>query len=489
MPGRMEFRTTPDDSDSPVTRMTIKSTGNVGIGTTTPNALLTLSSSDEVKIAAYTLSDSNHSTLRLRRVGSGETIVVDGDVLGFISAKGFDGSDYDGGAAIVFSVDGEPGLDDMPSIIEFRTTSDESNDRVERMRIDSEGNVGIGTSSPGQLLDLESIDKAHVSAFTKSDTQQSRFVGRRSRAGNTIVQENDDLVRFIGRGFDGDQTRSAAEIRFKVDGTPGASDMPGRMEFRTTPDDSDSPVTRMVIDNTGKVGIGKSAPGGQLIVEDTDIDGVLLTLQDIDGTCSLDPESGGSIFSCSSDARLKTNIRDAKPVLGDLMTLRVRDFTVKASGDEMTGLVAQEVEEVMPGIVSEGNDGYLMVAEINHWKLVKAIQELKTENDVLRARLADLEGSVGAPSSPAGLFSSGWPAAPWLLWGGLALGGLVLGGLVTGRTGSRVNGKLPLLSDPGTVFQSAGARLQRSGTAGQYSIAPCYVVMPNFGADSPQPWA
>jgi len=38
----------------------------------------------------------------------------------------------------------------------------------------------------------------------------------------------------------------------------------------------------------------------------------------------------------------------------------------------------------MPELVSEGEDGYLMVSEVNHWKLVKAVQELKAENDALK---------------------------------------------------------------------------------------------------------
>ena len=37
MPGRLEFRTTPDGSNVPALRMVIKNDGNVGIGTTTPN--------------------------------------------------------------------------------------------------------------------------------------------------------------------------------------------------------------------------------------------------------------------------------------------------------------------------------------------------------------------------------------------------------------------------------------------------------------------
>jgi len=443
MPGRIEFRTTPVGSDKPEKRMVIDSTGNVGIGTANPNALLTLTS-DESKIAAFTISDVQHSTLRLRRARSDETIVANGDILGFISARGFNGSNYEGGAAIVFAVDGEPELDEMPSNIDFRTTPEGSNERVSRMTIKNNGNVGIGTTNPGQLLELESTDEAEVSAFTISNGAASAFLGRRARddgeGKRIIVEPNDTLVRLIGRGHDGDKTRRAAEIRFLVDGTPGKDDMPGRIEFGTRPAGFELKVKpRMVIDSTGNVNIGKSVPGGKLKIEDTSIDGVLLTLQDKDGTCTFNPGVGAT-FLCPSDARLKTNIRDAKPVLDELMTLRVRDYTVIASGDEKTGIVAQELLEVMPDIVSEGEDGYLMVSQINHWKLVKAIQELKTENDDLQARLEALEQAGDGSVSPAGPFSFSGPA-PWFVFGGLGFGGLALGGLVTRLTARSFGGK------------------------------------------------
>ncbi|MHB8871950.1 MAG: beta strand repeat-containing protein, partial [Candidatus Doudnabacteria bacterium] len=49
-------------------------------------------------------------------------------------------------------------------------------------------------------------------------------------------------------------------IDVQVDGTPGASDMPGRLMFYTTPDGSISPAERMRITSTGNVGIGTTNP-------------------------------------------------------------------------------------------------------------------------------------------------------------------------------------------------------------------------------------
>ncbi|MCP4751744.1 MAG: tail fiber domain-containing protein [Proteobacteria bacterium] len=143
--------------------------------------------------------------------------------------------------------------------------------------------------------------------------------------------------------------------------------------------------TDLYYNDGGNVGIGTTSPGVKLEVEDTSVEGNLFTLRDSDGQCDHDPDSGTETVTCSSDARLKTDIRDAKPVLDDIMKLRVRDYTVIASGKEITGVVAQEVREVEPELVVEGDDGYLKVSQINYWKLVKAVQELKAENDTFLA--------------------------------------------------------------------------------------------------------
>ena len=61
----------------------------------------------------------------------------------------------------------------------------------------------------------------------------------------------------------------------------------------------------------------------------------------------------------SSDERLKENIVDATPKLDDLMRLKVRNFEWKndyhpnKEGKKMIGFIAQEVEEIFPGLISE----------------------------------------------------------------------------------------------------------------------------------------
>jgi hypothetical protein len=81
-------------------------------------------------------------------VGS-NTLVSYGDDLGGLIFGGGDGTDVDSQAAyILCQVDGTPGANDMPGRLVFFTTADGASSPTERLRIDSSGRVGIGTTSP-----------------------------------------------------------------------------------------------------------------------------------------------------------------------------------------------------------------------------------------------------------------------------------------------------------------------------------------------------
>jgi hypothetical protein len=80
-------------------------------------------------------------------------IVQSGDAIGNIQWSGYDGTNYIAGARITAAVDGATGTNDMPTRLTFSTTADGASSPTERMRIDSAGAVGIGTSAgAGQIL-------------------------------------------------------------------------------------------------------------------------------------------------------------------------------------------------------------------------------------------------------------------------------------------------------------------------------------------------
>ena len=62
----------------------------------------------------------------------------------------------------------------------------------------------------------------------------------------------------------------------------------------------------------------------------------------------------------------------------------------------MTGVIAQEVQEVFPHLVSEGGNGYLMVTSPSTWNIIKAIQELKINIDLISSLDTEEEGSLGS---------------------------------------------------------------------------------------------
>ena len=96
--------------------------------------------------------------------------------------------------------------------------------------------------------------------------------------------------------------------------------------------------------------------------------------------------------SIASDERLKTNIKDTKYGLEDVLKMRGVEFNwrEKLNGKYDIGFIAQEVKEIVPELVSEvdglnGEDSHLAV---DYTKvvpiLVESIKELKEELDVIR---------------------------------------------------------------------------------------------------------
>ena len=86
--------------------------------------------------------------------------------------------------------------------------------------------------------------------------------------GNTIVQSGDRLGEIAFCGNDGSDFDSfGAAIKCHVDGTPGANDMPGRLQFYTTPDGGSTADERLRITSGGSVGINETSPAAQLHVE------------------------------------------------------------------------------------------------------------------------------------------------------------------------------------------------------------------------------
>jgi hypothetical protein len=151
---------------------------------------------------------------------------------------------------------------------------------------------------------------------------------------------------------------------------------------------------RIVIDTSGFVGINTTSPSDRLHVAGDIRIGT--------GTNGCVKDSDGTVLtgSCSSDARFKKQITPFASVIERLTRLqpvhfywRADEFPQKHFGSAQShGLIAQEVEKVMPELVGEDESGYKVV---NYSKLpllmLQALKELKAENDSLQMQNAALK--------------------------------------------------------------------------------------------------
>lgn len=108
-------------------------------------------------------------------------------------------------------------------------------------------------------------------------------------------------------------------------------------------------------------------------------------------------------WTITSDRNLKSNISNSNLGLGFISKLRPVSYTRKndESGKTEYGLIAQEVEETLKQEGAE-NSAMLTVTDNGEYQLryndllspmIKAIQELKAENDILKERIEKLEKS------------------------------------------------------------------------------------------------
>lgn len=243
-------------------------TGFVGIGTQTPMQKLDVhgymrsvsgagGSTDDGGRLIFGLSYTGTSTYDMGHVG------------GYTYFAGNDGSGAGVAGGLVFSTK--------------QTTGATS--ATERMRIDQNGNVGIGTTEPATSLHIFSTQPAsaahpnraglilesegtsvggRLALKVSSDTENPLFVGYRARgtaSSPTALVSGDIITSIAPVGYDGaGGWQTGAHIRFNTTENWSAGGIGSSISFRTPANSSTSVVERMKIDHNGNVGIGTTAP-------------------------------------------------------------------------------------------------------------------------------------------------------------------------------------------------------------------------------------
>jgi hypothetical protein len=349
-------------------RITVDSTGKVGIGTTSPGSSL------EINAAAATAPFiAKINTSEAARIDSSGRLLV-----GTSSARSAWNNSSIGSNIL----------------------------QIERSGDGSDASISIcansGTASPTATAAILYLGK------TRGTTAGS----------TTAVQSGDCLSRVSFQGSDGTEQVEAAKIEAFVDGTPGANDMPGRLVFSTTQDGQSSPNARVRINNLGNVSI---ITNGEMLYGSTTLAaGTTFALVDlysggtvgsfVSGTRQFLIFTNGNVqnsngsYGTLSDAKLKENIVDASSQWDDLKSIQIRNWNFKAETGHEThrqiGPIAQELETICPGLVFEtpdrdedGNETGEVTKGVNqsvlYMKAVKALQEAMERIEVLEQRLND----------------------------------------------------------------------------------------------------
>jgi hypothetical protein len=393
------------------TALTIDSSQRVGIGTTSPARLLHVSSLSSDGHIAVEAGTSNAAFIDFRINGTNKHYVGSASLLG---------SGTNDSMTVWNSANG---------YMNFGTNG------TERARIDSSGRLLVGTSTARSNFFNSSSWTPQIQSEAASDKTTSLSLvcsanngeqgilllgnNRGSVGGNAIVQNSDGIGIITFQGNDGSEMVEGARIQAVVDGTPGANDLPTRLEFSTTADGASSPTERTRISNAGAF-YHFSASGDTIAVASTKAAGTTdyfftggysssgpMNF----GTNSIRIWTNGNIqntnnsYTAISDIKLKENIVDAGSQWADLKALRVRNYNLKeGQTHRQIGLVAQEVEAISPGLVfespdrdPEGNDLGTVTKSVNYsvlyMKAVKALQEAMERIEALEAKVAALEAS------------------------------------------------------------------------------------------------
>lgn len=142
-----------------------------------------------------------------------------------------------------------------------------------------------------------------------------------------------------------------------------------------------SNLTRVTVNTSGQVGIGTTSPS---------------SLLEVNGSAA---KPGGGVWTASSDARLKQDVRTYNHGLDDILKIRPVTYRYNAlsgfdTSTEHIGVIAQELHEIAPYMVEsfekDGQDYLSVDASAITYMLINAVKELSAETATLKAEVDEL---------------------------------------------------------------------------------------------------
>jgi len=250
------------EDNSAADSLYINSSGNVGIGLTAPAVGLDVHHDNEIS-AGFGRKDDATNFISIRTAETADNLAGVAFMVGSATQTGVSsGYQMAGIAAKVISGSGSA----LDGELGFYTNSGDS--IAQKMVINKDGNVGIGTTAPAGKLDVSSNSGGGtpviVIANHVADAEAGHLQFRKTRgttigsATGTQPSDDDALGSISWYGSDTNSWERAAAITASADGTWANNDLPSRITFHTVDDGTAVLDERMRIDNAGNVGIGVS---------------------------------------------------------------------------------------------------------------------------------------------------------------------------------------------------------------------------------------
>ena len=414
----MSFRTNGTDD-----RMRITSNGNVGIGNTAPKAPLhigtltggTGTAEEQLRISGDWTQTGSGSLIRFTNQHNSASNPNSGEY-NIAGIKAFDFSSQWSGAIALQT----PGYNNAGG-----------GNLVDRLLVDPQGFVGIGTSAPGRLLEVSHSAGAHTPVLRLTGSSTSGYAAGLEWYSGYGPKQSAAMYSTASGSQGGEfwhelrnQSSNTLKRIYHVSNAAKHTfhgqhngDSTGHFLFTNSLYDTAGTNCSLVVQNgyTFIQIMGWTSNGARIGTRTGGWSGnsggdVYFTRQDATSIklASSGPQLGNGT-AISSDRRLKENITNlADGQLAKINSLTPRTFTWKDTRKPGTheGFIAQEVEAVIPEAVFEDNfapdpdddsrdfegDIKLIKHEVINARLIKAVQELSAKLEAAEARITTLEG-------------------------------------------------------------------------------------------------